>query len=166
MREINPLKDLKPLENPTKRSKDFTLPWTLPNSTWPTWLGRGWKIADFFSFRKLYKKSNSMVFDFKKIMDFAMDIDNLNLANLWGRWLTQSWSTRFFCQSVPNKRWKMKARDLQKISKPFLYIKSRNLSKKHILRQTLENLPKPSLTGPYHQAIQCQNVKTSMKILI
>ena len=103
-----------------------------------------------------------MVFDFEKIMDFAMDIDKLNLANLVGQVIDTIMKYQIFAKVYQ----KIKARDLQKITKPFLYIKSRNLSKKHTLRQKLENLPKPSLTGPYHQAIQCQNVKTSMKILI
>ena len=40
---------------------------------------------DLFTFRNLYKRSNSMVFGFQKMMDFSMDIDKLNLANLVGK---------------------------------------------------------------------------------
>ena len=51
-----------------------------------------------------------MVFGFENIMDFAMDIDKLNLANLVGKGRTRSWSTRCFCQSVKKDKsleWKI-----------------------------------------------------------
>ena len=67
-----------------------------------------------------------MVFDFEKIMDFAMDIDKLNLANLVGQVIDTIMKYQIFAKVYQ----KIKARDLQKITKPFLYIKSQNLSKK------------------------------------
>ena len=39
----------------------------------------------FLPSEKYSKRSNSMVFGFQNIMDFAIDIDKLNLANLLGK---------------------------------------------------------------------------------
>ena len=44
--------------------------------------------------------SNGMVFGFEKIMDFAMDIDKLNLANLVGKVMDKIMEYQIFCQSV------------------------------------------------------------------
>ena len=47
------------------------------------------------------KRSNSMVFGFEKIMDIAMYIHKLNLANLMETVMNKiKWSTRFFGHSV------------------------------------------------------------------
>ena len=60
------------------------------------------KLQIFLALENNTKRSNSMVFDFEKIMDFAMDIDKLNLANLVGK-------VDFFVKVYRN----IKARDLQ-----------------------------------------------------
>ena len=67
-----------------------------------------------------------MVFDFEKVMDFAVDINKLNLANLVGQVIDTIMKYQIFAKVYQ----KIKARDLQKITKPFLYIKSQNLSHK------------------------------------
>ena len=41
-----------------------------------------------------------MVFGFENIMDFAMDIDKLNLANLVGKVVDMIMEYQMFCQSV------------------------------------------------------------------
>ena len=74
-----------------------------------------------------------MVFDFEKIMDFAMDIDKLNLANLVGQVIDTIMKYQIFAKVYQ----KIKARDLQKITKPFLYINHKISPKNHIFRQKL-----------------------------
>ena len=51
-----------------------------------------WKVMDkimelqiFLPSENYTKRSNNMVSGLKKIMDFVMDIDKLNLANLMGK---------------------------------------------------------------------------------
>ena len=53
------------------------------------------------------------------------DIDKINLANM-----VQKVMDEIIGHFFANVYRKIKARDLQKITKPFLYIKSQNLSKK------------------------------------
>ena len=54
----------------------------------------------FFTFRTIFKRSNSIVFCCEKIMEFAMDIDKLNLANLVGKVMDKIMEYQIFCQSV------------------------------------------------------------------
>ena len=41
-----------------------------------------------------------MVFGFEKLMDFAMDIDKLNLAKMVGKVMDKIMEYQIFCQSV------------------------------------------------------------------
>ena len=59
------------------------------------------------------KRSNSMDFGYEKIMDFAIDIDKPNLANLVGKVMDKIIEYQTFLSKYTEN----KARDLQKITK-------------------------------------------------
>ena len=80
-----------------------------------------------------------MVFNFEKIMDFAMDIDKL--VNLVGKVTDEIMEYQVFCQSS------QKDKSLLQITKPHQHKKSQNLSQKPYFKakmtkpQTLPGLP-------------------------
>ena len=54
----------------------------------------------FLPSEQFFKRSNSIVFCCEKILEFAMDIDKLNLANLVGKVMDKIMEYQIFCQSV------------------------------------------------------------------
>ena len=54
----------------------------------------------FLLSEQFFKRSNSIVFCCEKILEFAMDIDKLNLANLVGKVMDEIMEYQIFCQSV------------------------------------------------------------------
>ena len=70
-----------------------------------------------------------MDFGFEKIMDFTMNIDKHNLATLVGKVKDEIMEYQIFVPKCTEYR-KIKAKDLQKITKPFLHRKSQILRAK------------------------------------